>query len=321
MPTLVVSSGITNVIGTFSDGLDAAFLDGTVTAASATQVSITTASGTVVVDGMNFAPDGFGGFTGTMTDALFTYTSGETITLSNLNLDLGALTTAYALEDAGVDLGAVEAILFPLDWTVISNDNADFLPEGATSSDGIPINLSGNNRFELNGGEDYFFAGDGDDTVFGGTDDDDLFGGLGNDVIRGGKQRDEIFGNEGKDNLFGGKGKDYISGDEGNDRLRGDIGNDTLEGGASRDKMTGGDGIDQFWFNVDGNTRTGADTITDFNAAEDSLRFFNANPADVVVSEAGGDVIVTHEGGSILLEGVTDVSAVEDSLTFSLLLL
>ena len=71
-----------------------------------------------------------------------------------------------------------------------------------------------------------------------------------------------------KDTLTGGADNDRLNGRWGDDVLIGNAGNDILVGGLGDDTLTGGDGADRFvrWY-----SRTGIDTITDFDVTEDSL--------------------------------------------------
>jgi serralysin len=66
-----------------------------------------------------------------------------------------------------------------------------------------------------------------------------------------------------------------LTGNAGSNSIAGLAGNDVLNGGAGRDTMVGGAGQDFFVFNAplsDGN----ADTVTDFNPADDIVRLENA---------------------------------------------
>jgi serralysin len=74
-------------------------------------------------------------------------------------------------------------------------------------------------------------------------------------------------GGNGSDTLAGGGGADLIDGGGGNDRLGGGGGNDVLMDRAGTDTLTGGAGRDIFVIAADGR----ADTITDFDPAEDRL--------------------------------------------------
>ena len=110
-------------------------------------------------------------------------------------------------------------------------------------------------------------GGNGADVINGnGGYRDIVNGGGGNDLITG--------GGGGVDNLFGGAGNDQIDAGDGDDLLSGDAGNDLL---------SGGDGSDTFLFNL---SLSGADTLTDFDRANDILSFTgvpdtNANGADL----------------------------------------
>jgi Ca2+-binding RTX toxin-like protein len=54
------------------------------------------------------------------------------------------------------------------------------------------------------------------------------------------------------------------------------LGNDVIYGGAGNDTLTGGAGNDYFVFNTALNASTNVDRITDFNVANDTIRFDNA---------------------------------------------
>ena len=72
-------------------------------------------------------------------------------------------------------------------------------------------------------------------------------------------------------------GNDTIRGGEGNDIIYGQGGNDTIYGGQGNDVINGGTGIDTVIYNVLNNSDAGAghdiDRWTDFNRAEDVLKF------------------------------------------------
>lgn len=78
--------------------------------------------------------------------------------------------------------------------------------------------------------------------------------------------------------LLGNSGANIISGLAGNDLIYGGLGNDTLTGGA---------GSDNFVFNTALNGVTNKDTITDFNAADDTIRLENTGPGLYTALTAG----------------------------------
>ncbi len=170
MPSITVSSGITNVIGLFSGALDETFEDGTVTGFSTTSITVAIASGIVTVTGDSFAPDGMGGFTGNIDSIITTFSNGETISWTNVGLTVTQLLDVYALENnQPFDIDAIENLLLPLGWDVSTNDNDDVLTSQTTSTDGVKLHFTGDDRFDLKGGDDNWFASDGKDTIFGGT--------------------------------------------------------------------------------------------------------------------------------------------------------
>ncbi len=107
-----------------------------------------------------------------------------------------------------------------------------------------------------------------------------------------------------------------INSDGGNDNLFGDSGDDIMSGGVGRDKLTGGTGADIFVFNEG----DGADTVMDFNTAEDQIdltsyllpyyggefppfldgEFFLSIPYEEYVSEVNGNVVFDFGSGDTL---------------------
>jgi len=73
-------------------------------------------------------------------------------------------------------------------------------------------------------------------------------------------------GNSGNNILAGGDGADTISGNGGTEKIRGGLGNDTLDGGL---------GIDYFVFDTALNGSLNRDTITNFNANNDTFQLDN----------------------------------------------
>ena len=78
--------------------------------------------------------------------------------------------------------------------------------------------------------------------------------------------------------LLGNSGANILSGLAGNDLIYGGLGNDTLTGGA---------GSDNFVFNTALNGVTNKDTITDFIAADDTIRLENTGPGLYTALTAG----------------------------------
>jgi hypothetical protein len=79
---------------------------------------------------------------------------------------------------------------------------------------------------------------------------------------------DTVVGGTGNDSMIGAFGNDSLQGGDGMDTLTGNQGNDILIGGRGADSMSGGTGNDQFIYN---DPSDGADIITDFSAADDTI--------------------------------------------------
>lgn len=196
----------------------------------------------------------------------------------------------YAYGDAGND-------------TVIGGAGNDRLygGEGNDSLDGT----IGSDRMYGDGGNDVLTGGDSANILDGGTGVDTMTGGGGSDTYYVDNAGDKVIelasagtdmvnttinytltanvenltlqgldaisgtGNELANRLTGNDGNNGLFGLAGNDRLDGGLGNDHLVGGAGRDIVTGGAGADEFVFGEFGITNY--DTVTDFNAVDDSI--------------------------------------------------
>ena len=93
-------------------------------------------------------------------------------------------------------------------------------------------------------------------------------------TIDGRNGNDTLTGGAGNDTLIGGIGNDTLTGNAGIDNLNGGAGNDTLFGGLRNDTLFGGANNDFFVFNTA--LAANKDTITDYNAAQDTFRLENA---------------------------------------------
>jgi Ca2+-binding RTX toxin-like protein len=142
-----------------------------------------------------------------------------------------------------------------------------------------------------------------DDWIEGDRGDNVLSGGAGKDEIRGLGGADEIDGGISGDRLFGQGGADTISGGGGNDKIIGGGGGDRIEGGTGKDKMTGNSGADTFVFGAN----SGADTITDYDDGVDSFEIADhaGGFGTLVINDDGTDIMITHDGGTITLDGAT----------------
>jgi Ca2+-binding RTX toxin-like protein len=169
-------------------------------------------------------------------------------------------------------------------------------------------------------------GGNGDDTLSGSPTnnaEDIIQGGNGNDTLFGYGGTDVLYGGNGDDKLSGGDGIDYLYGDSGNDTLDGGNDGDYLFGGKGNDILTGGAGADKFVFEP----QMGNDRILDFNAAEgDKLYFANIFPSSMTadafiakyVTDIGNDLLINLPGGSIVLVGVANISALNGAIAFGM---
>jgi len=130
-----------------------------------------------------------------------------------------------------------------------------------------------------------------------------MTGGAGDDTMTGGSGDDFMQG-DGNSLIYSSAGEvsydDIMDGGAGNDTLDGVFGDDILNGGSGDDILTGGEGGDTFVFTAE----DGEDTITDFNAEEDTLNFAGAAYDDIRVTTANGNTTIAYGNTAITLEGI-----------------
>ncbi|MBL4919381.1 peroxidase family protein [Szabonella alba] len=138
-----------------------------------------------------------------------------------------------------------------------------------------------------------------------------MTGNSGNNTLNGAAGNDSISGLDGADSLNGGADLDLLFGGAGNDTLIGGAGDDTLSGDSGDDLMNGGAGNDLLVFAPG----FGNDTIAGFDAnpvgGQDliDLTAFNSF-ADVVITDAGANVLITIGTDTILLQGIANHTTV-----------
>lgn len=126
------------------------------------------------------------------------------------------------------------------------------------------------------------------------------------DLITLSSSGDYAHGFAGNDTMRGNGGADLLMGDGGADQLFGGTGQDTLSGGTGNDRLTGGGGADTFLMR---HAQAGQDVITDFEDGLDRIDITGGFQRSV---RAAG-VLVTHAGGTILIEGaqLADITAAD----------
>jgi len=123
-----------------------------------------------------------------------------------------------------------------------------------------------------------------------------ISGNASNNTLSGLDGNDTLSGSGGNDTLLGGNGNDALNGGSGNDTLNGGAGNDTLAGNTGLDFLTGGSGQDRFVFSDRG--AANADTITDFNHADDTIVLSNALDSGMAGAVSPGILGLAFSGGN-----------------------
>ncbi|MEC7258856.1 MAG: M10 family metallopeptidase C-terminal domain-containing protein [Pseudomonadota bacterium] len=285
MPRYLISEGLANVHRSIDGLIESLFLEATLVSGDSTAATFQLGSARFDVSGADLT---FGTVLtgGTIDQILYTFRPGYFVDMTELGVDAATLATA-ALAEAG-DSSAIEALIYPLDWTIIDNSVPANVTPRLKNADGQRVIYPGNNDVTLRYGDDVFHGASGDDVLRGNAGADRLFGGAGDDVLAGGA---------GFDVLSGGRGNDLLRGGRRDDMLTGDAGRDRLIGGAGDDTLTGGTGADRFVFR-DFGTRVETDTITDFTAGVDRIVLASATPVTVQATPTGTQII----GGDHVIE-------------------
>lgn len=218
-------------------------------------------------------------------------------------------------------------------WDTLYGGTGDDTLRGSSGDDHL-YGDDGADQLEGGSAKDSLFGGGGDDILYGNFGNDDLSGGAGNDTAYGGSAWDTLAGGDGDDTLYGNEGSDLLQGDGDDDVLMGGSGDDQLLGGAGNDTLQGNQGIDQLSGGTGDDTLRGgtladtfvfalgdgADTIEDFNAAEDILMLTQGlyDAATDVLSETVDEMLnvtLMFSGGQqITLLDVTDPEAIAGAI-------
>ncbi len=300
MPSVTFAPGVNSSPTAFYNAIDVLTSTAVVTSFTTTHIFLTQGLVTFDIIGTGFTFGLVGGQPaitgGTMNGVDFRLSGALQMSVTNLGLSAVAVQAAINADNSGANNAAIENLFLPLGWTYTGNNAADVFLASAVSSDGVPLNLSGNDVMNSGGGDDDIFLGNGNDTANGGTGNDRFDGGLGSDLLYGGKGSDTLLGGGEKDFLRGGADADSLDGGRGSDRLLGGTGNDTLAGGP-------GGGVDTFMFT----SGDGADRINDFTLASDRIDL--AAGLSHSFTASGSDSILHYGPGAdqILLIGI-DIS-------------
>jgi Ca2+-binding RTX toxin-like protein len=246
----------------------------------------------------------------TLQQALSGASIGNAILIENA---AGAASANYEVKTNGLTIisdAALTSTLTLKGASSITLAGASDLAITGNTKDNAIVGSDGDNLIHGLKGDDTLHGGAGRDSLFGDAGVDSLSGGDGYDLLNGGGAGDMLDGGKGNDKLFGKSGNDMLLGQIGHDKLSGLAGRDTLDGGTGNDTLIGGSGSDVFLFGVG----FGTDTITDFNANDDSevidlsqitaitdFTDLSDNHMDTV---PGGVLIDDLAGNTIFLKGV-----------------
>lgn len=155
-------------------------------------------------------------------------------------------------------------------------------------------------------GDDDLFGYLGQDTLIGGYGQDKLYAGQDEDQVYGNQGQDLVYGHKGDDSIYGGQDDDWLYGNQGSDRLYGNRGNDSIWAGQDDDWIDGGEGTDWLFGNKGADRfhlSSGDDVIYDFSTEEGDRLEVDGSQV-LGYEQLGGDLLVTHDQGSVLLTNV-----------------
>ena len=165
----------------------------------------------------------------------------------------------------------------------------------------------GDDELDGGSGNDKLYGNQGQDTLLGGYGQDEIYGGQDDDQLLGNQDQDLIYGNKGSDYIYGGKDDDLLYGNESSDYLYGNRGNDSIWAGQDDDWIDGGEGDDLLWGNKGADMfhlSAGDDTIYDFSSDEGDRLEVDGSQV-LGYQQLEGDLLVSHDQGSVLLVNVT----------------
>ncbi|MDQ2066584.1 sulfatase-like hydrolase/transferase [Xinfangfangia sp. CPCC 101601] len=218
----------------------------------------------------------------------------------------------------------------PRAFEVVAHPESAILFE---ASERVPVRVRGSHKGDRMYGPVYagaqFEGGDGDDLLVAISnrrhDEHAFYGGAGNDTLIGAEGRATLDGGAGDDVIYGGTGFNRIYGGPGNDLITDGDRSSVIHTGPGRNVVTAGDGAHIFHIGPGENTITGGPGGNSYHIAYGGIcRILDYRPEDRLVLEAWPQapkiaaepkgVTITLGLSALILEGVTDLDAVEASL-------
>jgi Ca2+-binding RTX toxin-like protein len=251
--------------------------------------------------------------------------------MTDLGINGDTLTDAILADrTGGANQAAIENLFTGLDWTINGSAGDDIiLVQAGNSDDGVSLELTGNNTWNLdlfndrvrggtgvdtmfgNAGQDRLDGNKGNDCLFGGIDYDTLTGGDGNDSLSAGANGALMYGGIGNDTLrgstdlaaataFGGDGNDVIYGGNGASTLNGDANDDLVKGNGGNDTIDGGDGMDLLAGGIGNDSVSGGAGIDKLWGDDNDDNLWGEDGADSIYGGWGQDSISGGKGVDLI---------------------
>ena len=297
MPNLTVLAGAP----TFSDAFyNLNFLESaTITASTATSLTMVSGSLTFAVTGAGFTLTNIGGkdylATGTISGIDMSFLGTPYFSMDGLAIGANLFRNTIIAEENNTNIAGLENLFRGQVYTFIGTVGGDFQSVTQLSLDGASLLTTRDNQYFLYGGADTISAGRGDDTIWADAGADSISGGNGNDVVYSGSDADTVRGEKGADYLDAGLGADWLYGGSGADTLYGGDDADRSYGGSDADVMNGGLGIDRLYGGL-GDDVVAGDEGTDILFGGDGNDEMDGGLArDLLYGGAGNDTIYGRE--------------------------
>ncbi len=257
---------------------------------------------------------------------------GERSTIEGRESDLVITTrvseTVFAkFFDTNADAIAALTPPLPVGQTVTGSDNGDLIDSAHPGENGMAPG-EGADTITAGTGDDVIYSSGGDDIIDANDGNDVIYSEGGDDVISAGRGDDTVYGGAGSDTIWAVRGDDVISSGDGDDVIDAGYDNSTIDAGADNDQITAnltrggyhrittGDGHDQVYLETGSDEKYGRATITDFNAAEDTIIIdgvelssylpgaLSSNPS-AVLADGNSTVIQVTPTSSVTIDGYT----------------
>jgi Ca2+-binding RTX toxin-like protein len=282
--------------------------DATITASSATSLTMETGDFAFTITGTGFALTNIAGkdylSTGTISGIDLSIFGVPDFSMGALAITANLFRNTILAEEDNTNTAGLENLFLRQVYTITGTVGGDFQSVTQLSLDGVALLTRGDNTYNMGAGNDTISAGRGNDTINADAQNDSISAGLGDDVVYGGADADTLLGETGADALFGGAGIDTLFGGTGADSVWGDEDADRLYGGADADTLVGGLGNDRLYAGIGDDVAQG-DEGSDSLFGEGGDDFLQGGELrDRLDGGSGNDTLYGNDGFDVMIGGL-----------------